>query len=106
MITEENEYMPQDATDDSPKAVGIATPGNRAVHYTVAILGCADSQTNLPFLRMTMKQRAAENFQPVKETPLQSIGQPFVCKHTATDRFQLQHRDVVAIVSFRTRPAE
>jgi len=54
MITEENEYMPQDATDDSPKAVGIATPANRTVHYTVAILGCADSQTSLPFRRMTM----------------------------------------------------
>ncbi len=54
MIAEENEYMPQDATDDSPKALGIATPANRTVHYTVAILGCADSQTSLPFRRMTM----------------------------------------------------
>ena len=55
---------------------------------------------------MTMKQCAADKFQPVKKKLLQSIGQLYVCKRTATDRFQLHNRDVVDIVPFRTRSAE
>ena len=59
VITKEHEYMPQDATDDLRKAVGIGNPTNRTVHFTVAILRLAERHTSLEFISMTMSKRAA-----------------------------------------------
>ena len=105
MITEENEYMPQDATDDSPKAEGIGTPARRTVHYTVAILRLTERHTSLEFIRNRPKM-VADECKLVINDLLQSIGQPLVHKQAATDRFQLNHRDVVAMVPLPSRPTE
>ena len=51
MITKEHEYIPEDATDDSHKAVRIGNPANRTVHFTVAILMLAERHTSLEFTR-------------------------------------------------------
>ena len=106
MITKEHEYIPEDATDESHNAVGIGNPTNRTVHFAVAIVGSADSHTSLEFTHMTMSQRAAGECKLVKKKLLQSIGQPFLRKHSVADRFQLKNKDVVAIDPFRTRPTE
>ena len=103
MITKEHEYILQDATDDLRKAVGTAAPGNRAVHYTVAIHRSPDSHTSLEFIRMTMRKRTADEFQLAQENILNSIGQLFVHKGTSTSRFQVDNRNVVAKAPLRTR---
>ena len=98
--------MLQDATDDVRKSVGIATPVNRIINNTVASLRCPDSQTSLEFVRMTMRQRTAAEFQLVFGNLQNSVGQLLMYKDTSTYRFQLENRNVVAIVPFRTRLAE
>ena len=105
MITKEHEYIPEDATDGSHKAERTGSPANRTVHYTVAILGLAERHTSLEFIRNRMKM-VADECKLVINDLLQSIGQPLVHKQAATDRFQLNHRDVVAMVPLPSRPTE
>ena len=61
MVTKEHEYIPEDATDESHNALGIGNLTNRTVHFSVAILGCADSHTSLEFAHVTMSQRQRAN---------------------------------------------
>ena len=106
MITKEHEYIPEDATDGSHKALRIGSLANRTVHYTVAILRLTERHTSLEFIRNRIKKRVADECKLVINDLLQSIGQPLVHKQAATDRFQLKHRDVVAMVPLRPRPTE
>ena len=105
MITKEHEYIPEDAADDSHKALSIGNPANRTAHYTVAILRGPEGHTSLEFTRIR-KTRIADAFQLVMHDLLQSICHPLVLKQAATDRFQLKTRDVVAMVPLRPRSTE
>ena len=103
MIAEENEYMPQDATDDSHKAVGIGTPANRTVHCTVAILRVSGGNTSLEFSR-TRETWIADESKFVIQDVLQSIGHPLVPKQAGTDRLKAKHTDMIATAPLRPRP--
>ena len=55
MITKEHEYIPEDAADDSHKALGTGNPANRTVHFTVAIPRGSEGLTSLQFARTRKK---------------------------------------------------
>ena len=106
MIHTEHEYIPEDATDDLHKALtGIGTPGNRTVHYTVAILRSSERHTSSEFTRV-LKKRTADEFKLVMQDCLQSIRHLLVPKQAAPDRSQVKKCDVVATAPLRPRPTE